>query len=266
MAKNFVFVGAHPDDCEIKAGGLACLLREAGHKVAFVSLTDGCKGSYIHGPKELAEIRKTEAKKATEGRGIEAVCLGVADGELMPTLENRVKLVNELRRLKADFVISHRPNDYHPDHRYTGVLVQDVAYMLGVPGVCPESFVDGVDPVFLYFSDDFKKPNPFSPDVVIGIERVLDDKLSLMLAHESQFFEFLPQIMKADLETENGRPTVDEVKKWICQVWLEKPNDKKKEILKLRGLESQEFCESFEFSEYGKVVSQQEIQDLFYKL
>ena len=70
--------------------------------------------------------------------GIETEVLDNHDGELMPTLENRRTITRLIREWQADIVISHRPNDYHPDHRYTGVLVQDAAYMVTVPFFCPD--------------------------------------------------------------------------------------------------------------------------------
>ena len=66
-------------------------------------------------------------------------------------------------------VIAPRSNDYHPDHRYTGVLVQKAAFMVVVPNVAPDIEPLRKNPVFLYFQDNFKKPNPFSHDIVVGI-------------------------------------------------------------------------------------------------
>jgi len=135
---NIIVFGAHPDDCDIDTGGTAILLSKMGHNVKFVSLTNGDAGHYAMGGDELAKIRSAEAQEAGKRFGVEYTVLDNHDGELMPTLENRLKVIREIRKWNADVVIAPRPNDYHPDHRYTGILVQDAAYMVIVPNVAPE--------------------------------------------------------------------------------------------------------------------------------
>src|SRR5438105_665531 len=85
--------------------------------------------------------------------------------------------------------MSHRPNDYHPDHRYTGVLVQDAAYMVTVPHFCPDVPYLTANPAFFYYSDGFQKPNPFHPDVIVAIDAVIEKKLDALTTLESQFYE-----------------------------------------------------------------------------
>ena len=121
---NVVIFGAHPDDCDIDAGGTAILFAKMGHNVKFVSLTNGDAGHYELGGEELAKIRYAEAQEAGKRFGVEYVVLDNHDGQLMPTLENRLKVIREIRNWNADLVIAPRPNDYHPDHRYTGILIQ----------------------------------------------------------------------------------------------------------------------------------------------
>ena len=114
------------------------------------------------------------------------------DGGLLPTLEARHTLIRLIRGFRPDLVLTHRPNDYHPDHRYTSVLVQDSAYLLTVPAVCPDAPHLERDPVILYFSDDFKKPAPFHPDVVVDIGDELSRVVDMLHCHVSQFYEWLP--------------------------------------------------------------------------
>jgi len=189
---NVIVFGAHPDDCDLDAGGTAALFAKMGHKVKFVSLTNGDAGHQDMGGGELARIRLAEAKEAGKRFGVEYTVLDNHDGELMPTLENRLKVIREIRRWNADIVIAPRPNDYHPDHRYTGILVQDAAYMVIVPNVAPEVPPLQKNPVFMYSEDGFQKPNPFEPDIAINIDPVFDQKVYATAAHESQFFEWLP--------------------------------------------------------------------------
>ena len=189
---NVIVFGAHPDDCDIDTGGTAILLAKMGHNVKFVSLTNGDAGHYAMGGGELAKVRIAEAKEAGKRFGVAYTVLDNHDGELMPTLENRLKVIREIRKWNADVVIAPRPNDYHPDHRYTGVLVQDAAYMVIVPNVAPEVPPLQKNPVFLYSEDSFQKPSPFEPDIAVIIDTVFDQKVYAMSAHKSQFFEWLP--------------------------------------------------------------------------
>ena len=184
--------GAHPDDCDIKAGGVAALYAGQGHKVKFVSVTNGDAGHHEMGGGPLAWRRNAEAQAAAAIVGIEYQLLDNHDGELEPTLENRHKIIRLIREFRPDLVMTPRPNDYHPDHRYTSVLVQDAAYMVTVPNVCGLTPHLDYNPVIVYTSDRFEKPYPFRPDVVVGIDRVVEKKLDMLHCHVSQMYEWLP--------------------------------------------------------------------------
>jgi LmbE family N-acetylglucosaminyl deacetylase len=189
---NVVVIGAHPDDCDIDAGGTAILWTKAGHNVMFVSVTNGDAGHHEKGGGALAKIRMAEAQEAGRRFGVKYVVLDNHDGELMPTLENRLKIIRLIRQWNADVVIGPRPNDYHPDHRNTAILVQDAAYMVIVPNVAPDTPPLKKNPVFLFTQDGFQKPYPFQPDIAVDITSVADQKIYALAAHESQFFEWLP--------------------------------------------------------------------------
>ena len=115
--------------------------------------------------------------------------LDIHDGELEPNLENRKKITRLIRDWKADIVIAHRPWDYHPDHRYVGVLVQDAAYMVAVPHFCPDTPPLKSNPLFLYSSDTFQKPYRFKPDIVVALDDVIDQKHDAIHELESQLYE-----------------------------------------------------------------------------
>ena len=126
-----IVFGAHPDDCDLDAGGTAALWAAKGHQVKFVSVTNGDAGHQSEGGGALARRRRAEAQEAGRRFGIaEYEVLDNHDGELEPTLAVRQQVIRRIRQWNADVVIAPRPNDYHPDHRYTGVLVQDTAYMV----------------------------------------------------------------------------------------------------------------------------------------
>jgi LmbE family N-acetylglucosaminyl deacetylase len=185
-------IGAHPDDCDFGAAGLAALGVRAGCRVHFVSVTNGDAGHFEQGGTPLARRRYAEAQAAAAVLGIDYSVLDIHDGELEPSLANRRTIIRLIRELRPDLILTHRPNDYHPDHRYTAQLVQDAAYMVTVPGVVALSAHLAANPVIAYMSDSFLRPNPFHPDVVIDIDDVLDQKLEMLHQHTSQVYEWLP--------------------------------------------------------------------------
>src|SRR6202162_106205 len=186
--------GAHPDDCDIRAAGTAALFAKMGHAVKFVSVTNGDAGHQSMSGAVLAQRRLAEAKESARRLGIEYEVLNNHDGELLPTLEVRKEIIRQMRRWNADVVVAPRTNDYHPDHRYTGVLVQDAAYMVVVPSVVPEVPPLRKNPIFMYYEDNFQDPSPFRPDVAVAIDDVWDLKIAALDAQVSQMYEWLPWV------------------------------------------------------------------------
>jgi LmbE family N-acetylglucosaminyl deacetylase len=189
---RIIAFGAHPDDCDTRAGGVAAKYAALGHRVRFVAVTNGDAGHQTQGGGALAARRRAEAQEAGRRIGIEYVVLDNHDGELLPTLAVREQIIRQMREWNADLVLAPRPNDYHPDHRYTGILVQDAAYMVTVPNVAPDTPALRKNPTFMYFQDGFQKPAPFSPDVAISIDDAFDKKIDMLDAHVSQVYEWLP--------------------------------------------------------------------------
>ena len=261
---NVIIFGAHPDDPDGEAGS-AILWTEMGHNVMMVSLTNGDAGHQDMGGGALARIRRAEAAEAGKRYGVKYITLDNHDGELLPTLENRLEVIRLIRQWNADIVIGPRPNDYHPDHRYTGVLLQDAAYMVIVPNIAPDTPPLKKNPVFLYTRDRFQKPNPFSPDIAVDITDVFDQKIYGMAAHESQFFSWLPWTAG---QLENVPEDPDERLKWLsttrgggkisekAMASLEKWYGKDRAKLV-------KHVETFEICEYGRRPSDEEIRRLF---
>ena len=186
-----MMIGAHPDDCDFRCGGLALLYARAGHKVKFVSMTDGSGGHHSMPPAEIAARRRGETQAVAQLAGIEYEVWDVCDAELMADLETRKRLVRAIREFAPDVIFCSRPNDYHPDHRNSALLVQDASYLLIVPHFCPDTPAMEKAPVILHFYDNFQNP-PFEADVVIRTDDVIDDKFRMLACHESQMFEWLP--------------------------------------------------------------------------
>lgn len=192
---RILVIGAHPDDCELKAGGVTALYRAAGHHVKFVSVTNGEAGHQFRQPAELAALRLTETQAVAKLMGIEYEVMNNRDGRLLPTLEARFELIALIRRYQPDLILTHRPNDYHPDHRATSTLVCDAAYMVIVPHIVPEVPALRVNPVIAYLSDHFQRPVPFAPTVVVDVEPVFETIIDQLVCHRCQFFEWMPWTM-----------------------------------------------------------------------
>ena len=260
-----IIFGAHPDDCEWTCGGISALFSQMGHKVKFVSLTNGNKGHHLMKPDELAARRAKEAQDVARMLGVEYEIMNNDDGELLPTLENRFAVIKLICDWEADIVITHRPNDYHPDHRNVAIIVQDAAYMIGVPLMNPKGKPLRKPTVFLYMPDRFQKPAPFSPDIVIDITSVSGKKADAICAHESQVFEWLPwnggwdgQLPSTPAEKRKfvgdrylGRSAVDRfgdaVSKWYTPAQMQNIR----------------FAEAFEICEYGSIPDKEKIKQLF---
>ena len=215
---RLLIIGAHPDDAEYAAGGTAALYRAAGHVVHMVSLTDGACGHHIKTGPELAQRRRQEAQDSASVIGATyQIFFHNRDGELMPTLENRMCLVKLMRRHKPDLVLTHRPNDYHPDHRYTSQLVQDAAYLLTVPAIVPNApFLPRI-PVIAYLPDTFEKPIPFQPTIAVDVGPVLDKIIAMLHCHTSQVYEWLPfNRGDADKVPQGQDERCRWLKEWYC--------------------------------------------------
>ncbi len=189
---NILVIGAHPDDPDIKVGGTAYKWAQQGHHVVLVSVTSGNAGHHELTADQLERARRDEARRAGEVIGAKYVVLDIDDGKLMPTYENRLKIIRLIREYRADIVITHRPYDYHPDHRYTGQLVLDAAYMVTVPTILPHIPHLERNPMFLYMSDRFTQPIEFKPDVCVDIDDAVEKKLDMIHQHTSQMYEWLP--------------------------------------------------------------------------
>jgi N-acetylglucosamine malate deacetylase 1 len=265
---RIVCFGAHPDDCELQASGTAAMWAAKGHHVLFVSVSNGDIGHWREAGGPLAVRRKTEVDAAHKLLGIEGEILDIHDGEVLPTIENRRMITRVIREWKADVVISHRPNDYHPDHRYTGVLVQDAAYMVTVPFFCPDVPYLKKNPAFFYFPDRFQKPNPFQPDVVVSVDGVMPKKLDALAIMESQFYEGgangSPELMPTDPEKQKQRK--QEVRDSMARRNESLANRFRAKLgdwYPAEQAQKVKHAEAFELCEYGAQPNKTELKRLF---
>jgi len=184
---RIISFGAHPDDAELKSAGVTAMWSAQGHKVKLVAMTNGDIGHWSLAGGPLAARRIKEAAECGRILGSESEVLDIHDGELVPSLENRRTVARLIRDWQADIVLGHRPVDYHPDHRYTGVLMEDAAVLVVAPFFVPDTPPVRRNPVFMYHSDDFKYPQPFDPTVVVSIDSVVEKKFACIAAMTSQF-------------------------------------------------------------------------------
>jgi len=265
---RIIAFGAHPDDCELKVGGTAAKWAALGHHVKLVSLTNGDIGHWSMAGGPLAKRRLAEVQKCAKILGTTSQVIDIHDGELLPTLENRKIVTKLIREWKADIVLCHRPNDYHPDHRNVGLLVQDAAYMVTVPFFCPDTPHLTRNPLFLYYEDGFAKPNPFEADIVVSIDDTLSKKLDCMDALESQFFEGGANGSAANIPTdESGR----EARKKSVRAGFSgrfssistRSRAKLRELYGPQKGDAVKAAEAFEICEYGRRPGIEEIKKLF---
>lgn len=266
---RIIAFGAHPDDAEFQLGGCAIKWAQLGHKVKLVSVTNGDIGHWKMAGGPLAKRRTAESKEAAKRMGVESLVLDIHDGEIMPTLANRKTIARLIREWQADLVFTHRPHDYHPDHRNAGLLIRDAAFMVGVPFYVPDTPPVKRNPVFMYFPDRFTRPYPFQADIAISIDDVFDKKVHALDALESQVYEggangsaqtliqrkahdpvARKEILKAGWTGRNGR-IADRFRKSLVK-WY---GPEKGKAVKT--------AEAFEVCEYGRRPSGAELKTLF---
>jgi len=265
---RIIAFGAHPDDNELRLAGTAAKWAALGHQVKFVAVTNGDIGHWREAGGPLARRRTAESLETARILGITTQVLDIHDGELEPTLENRRTITRLIRDWKADIVLGHRPNDYHPDHRAVGQLVQDASYMVTVPFFCPDTPPLTRNPVFLSYEDNFTRPNPFRADIVVGIDDVLEKKLAAVEALPSQFYEGGanggPQLVPNDEAGKVRRK--NEVRESFKRFFTATATEYRAKLRELYGNERGDAivaAEAFEISEYGRRPDTGEIKRLF---
>ncbi len=192
QSPRLLILGAHPDDAEFHAGGLIAIYRSLGREVKIVSVTDGAAGHHELSRGELAARRQVEAAAVAELIGAEYEVWEFPDGDLLPTLEVRHRIIAEIRHFAPDLVLTHRTSDYHPDHRAVGQAVQDASFMVTVPLSVPDAPALRRDPVVASMADTFTRPLPFKADVALDVGPYLDEIVAMLDCHRSQVYEWLP--------------------------------------------------------------------------
>lgn len=264
---NVLVFGAHPDDCDLRFGGAAMKYRALGHRVKFVSMTNGDTGHHEIGGGDLARRRYAESQASAKIADIEYEVLDVHNGEIEPTVFMRKWVIQIMRQFSADIVLCHRPNDYHPDHRAVGVLVQDAAYTVTVPNVAPLTPALVTPPVVGYLYDTFKLPNPYVPTVAIDTDDVFERKVDMVHCHVSQMYEWLPY---SGGQLDQVPDSDEERREWVAGRTRGRfealANDVRECLIRWYGPErgaAITTAESVSLSEYGRRPAAEELPRLF---
>lgn len=264
---RIIAFGAHPDDAELRAGGVAALWAAAGHRVKFVAMTNGDVGHFAQAGGPLAVRRRAEVAECARIFGIETEVLDIHDGELMPTLENRRTVARLIRDWQADIVLGHRRWDYHPDHRYTGVLLDDSAVLVVAPFFVPDTPPTRRNPIYMNYYDGFREPTAFVPTMVVGIDGVAEKKWDCIRAMPSQFGDrdawqsrTLPNVPQSDAERQAY--LVDLVRTRSSDM----ADRYREQLVALYGAERGKairYAEAFQLGQYGRQVSAEELKAFF---
>lgn len=264
---RIIAFGAHPDDAELKAGGVAALWAAQGHKVKLVAMTNGDIGHFSQAGGPLAQRRIAEVQECARIFGSEVEVLDIHDGELVPSLENRRTVARLIREWQADIVMGHRPYDYHPDHRYTGVLLNDSAVLVAAAFFTPDTPHTPRNPIYMNYSDNFEDPIAFKPTLVVDIGEAAEQKWKCISAMPSQF---------GDKDSWQGRTRPDvpegeaERKAYLLDLARQRTaavaDQYREELVKMYGEErgrKVQYAEAFQLNQYGRQASLDELKRMF---
>ena len=260
-------MGAHPDDAELKFAGTAALFAAKGAQVKLMALTNGDVGHFEQAGGPLALRRRAEVEACHKMLGVETEVLDIHDGELMADLPTRKLVGGIIREWQADIVLSHRPYDYHPDHRAVGDLANDTAVVVVAPFFAPYTPPTPRNPVYLYYPDPFTHPYEFDPILAVGIDTVAQKKWDCISAMPSQFADadswqarYRPNIPTD--ESARAAAILDIVK----QQNVDMANKYRDLLVTLYGDQKGrafQYAEVFELNQYGTQATQENLKAVF---
>ncbi|MFN9346988.1 MAG: PIG-L deacetylase family protein [Planctomycetota bacterium] len=256
---RILVLGAHPDDAEFFAGGLLHEHKKQGSQIRLISVTNGQSGHHQESSDALVARRRIEAQESGKVLGCDYNCWDFPDGSLQPTLQVREAIIREIRCFQPDLVLTHRPWDYHPDHRAVGQAVQDASYMVMVPKIAPGYPVPKREPVVAYMVDLFTRPVAFRADLVLDASEHLTGIVQMLACHRSQFAEWIPWI-----ERINDMPSQPQAwAVWFRQFFLEKTAARGSRFWDPSWGTMPLLVEAYEVSEYAGSLSVERQRRLF---
>ncbi|WP_228350645.1 bacillithiol biosynthesis deacetylase BshB1 [Rhodocaloribacter litoris] len=178
-------LAAHPDDVELCAGGTICRLTRQGYRVGIVDFTRGELGS-----RGTPEGRLEEARAAAGILGLAVrENLGLPDGNIAPTPENRERVIRVLRRYRPHILLVNPPVCRHPDHGAAARLAIEAAFYAGLRKIVTRED-DGTaqEPWRPHHILHYMQAVPFEPTFVVDVSDVWEQRTRALQAFRSQFF------------------------------------------------------------------------------
>jgi bacillithiol biosynthesis deacetylase BshB1 len=170
--------GAHADDVELACGGTLIKLAGRGHKTGVIVLSRGEMGT-----RGSVETRAREFANSVRIMGCAVhQMLDIPDGRVEVTWENKLKIIETLRRHRPKIVFAPYWSDRHPDHEQTSQLVRQAAYLAGLKKI------ETGQPPFrphkvIYYPSRFE----FTPSFIVDISDSQGQKMKAIRAYKSQF-------------------------------------------------------------------------------
>ncbi len=181
MKVDILAIGAHPDDVELGVGGLLHKLSQSQHTVGILDLTRGEMGT-----RGTPEERAEEGQCAARILGVAVrESVGLPDGGLMNTQEQRLKIIPYIRKYMPSVLLIPRMPDRHPDHATAHQLVSDANYLSGLARIDTGTAPHRTPQIYFY--------HPYAendiPPVIVDITDHFETKLAALRAHRSQFYD-----------------------------------------------------------------------------
>ncbi|MCK9222132.1 MAG: PIG-L family deacetylase [Limnochordia bacterium] len=178
-------ISCHPDDVELTCAGTLARYKEQGHDVFVCHVANGNLGHAVIPPDELRSIRSKEAKVSASMIGAEVITCDIGDLLVYEgQREQRDKVVDVIRNIQPDVIITHSPTDYMPDHLAVSRLVFDATFAASVSHYQTKvKSSAALTPI--YYMDTLAGVN-FNPTEYVDITSTIELKLQMLAVHESQ--------------------------------------------------------------------------------
>jgi bacillithiol biosynthesis deacetylase BshB1 len=199
-------IAAHPDDIELSCSGTIIKLTDKGLPVGILDLTRGELGT-----RGNEKIREKEAKEAAKIMGVNIrENLGLPDGKIQVTMENKIELIKIIRKFQPEIIFSPYWVERHPDHENTSRLVREAWYLSGLEKFKTKLNGKLQEPyrpkkIFFYVQFFYQQ---FTPNLIIDISEVFERKIKVIECYKSQFFN--PNVNLKEKETLLSTPDFKE--------------------------------------------------------
>ena len=184
MKLDILAFGAHPDDVEISCGATLLKYSKEGKSIGIIDLTKGELGT-----RGSTEKRYEEANKAAVFLGLKfRENLNMGDGFIAHSKENKLKIIECIRKYQPELILANSVHDRHPDHAKGANLVAEARFLSGLRKIETES--DGLPQeayrpkMLLHYVQDYY----LTPDVILDVSETGKEKIELIKCYGSQFY------------------------------------------------------------------------------